>query len=337
MLDKTQQFEQLMMQYLSENNSDTDEQLLIGILNSDPHYKARYNEMVKTRAISLTPAVEAHKTSNYRNLLQLLNKGLSLNSQPKFVHYFIRVAAIIIFVLSTSISTYYIYNEFYNSSNTLMSYETIAPHGSQSKIVLPDGTIAWLNSGSILKYNTSYGRKNRTVYLSGEGYFDVQKNTEKPFFVHAGDINVKVLGTVFNVRAYNDEATVEVNLIEGKVDVSLTDDIANVALSLVPNQKMVYIKQNKSLRSYNADAARSATWTTGKLCFVDASLEEISKDLERKYDVKINVQAKNIKDELFSGSLDLNQPIDNVLKYLDVDKKYVRTYTGKTISISNKN
>ena len=335
MLDKTKQFEKLMMQYLSETISDNDARVLADILNSDPNYKTRYNEMVKTRAISLIPVIEAHKTSNYKQFIQLLNSGFTLNSQPEFLKYFIRIAAIIIFVFSTSVSTYYIYTEF-NSQNNMMSYETIVPHGSQSKIVLPDGTIAWLNSGSILKYNTNYGIKNRTVYLTGEGYFEVQRNPKKPFYVNANDIKVKVLGTVFNVRAYNDEATVEVNLIDGKVNISSTENKASQVLSLKPNEKMVYNKQNKSIQVYKVDAARSATWTTGKLCFVDASLEDISKGLERKYDVQISIQTQKIKNELFSGSLDLNQPIEKVLEYIDVDKKYDRTYNGKTVFINNK-
>jgi ferric-dicitrate binding protein FerR (iron transport regulator) len=336
MLDKTKQFEKLMMQYLSETISDNDKRVLADILNSDPNYKARYNEMVKTRAISLIPVIEAHKTSNYKQFILLLNNGLTFSSQPKFVQYFIRIAAIIIFAFTTSVSSFYFYNEF-KSQDNIMSYETIVPHGSQSKIVLPDGSIAWLNSGSILKYNTNYGNKNRTVYLTGEGYFDVQKDPKKPFFVYANDIKVKVLGTVFNVRSYIDEATVEVNLIEGKVDVMLENNAKNEKLTLLPNNKVVYDKTSKKMQSFKSNAARAATWTTGKLCFVDASFEEISKDLERKYDVQISIQTQKIKNELFSGSLDLNQPIEKVLEYIDVDKKYDRTYNGKVISISNLN
>jgi transmembrane sensor len=334
MQDKKQQFEKLMLGHLSGNNSDNDNRLLLDILNSDPNYKVRYDEMVKTRAISLIPVIEAQKTSNYKLLLQVINTGLTFNSQPKFLQYFIRIAAIIIFVFSTSVSGYYIYTEF-TSRNNMMSYETIVPHGSQSKIVLPDGTIAWLNSGSILKYSNNYGSKNRTVYLTGEGYFDVQRNPKKPFFVYANDIKVKVLGTVFNVRSYKDEATVEVNLIEGKVDVMVENNAKPEKFTLLPNYKVVYDKTSKTMQSLKSNAARAATWTTGKLCFVDASLEDISKDLERKYDVQINIQTQKIKNELFSGSLDLNQPIEKVLEYIDVDKKYTRTYNGNTILINN--
>ncbi len=335
MSDKTQQFEKLMMLYLSETISDKDERILIDILNSDPKYKVRYNEMVKTRAISMIPLIESDKAANYSRIHKPVINSTLLNRCPDFLQQFLRIAAIVIFILSTSVSTYYIYTEF-NSKNNMLSFETVVPHGSQSKIVLPDGTIAWLNSGSILKYNNNYGKRDRTVYLTGEGYFEVEKNPGKPFFVFANDIKVKVLGTIFNVRSYNDETSVEVNLIEGKVDISLSEVENPRTLSLLPDQKMVYNKQNKSIRAYKADASRAATWTTGKLCFVDASLEDISKDLERRYDIQIIIKTQKIKEELFSGSLDLIQPIEKILEYMDVDNKYSRIYSGRTIYIANK-
>ncbi|OIP84519.1 MAG: hypothetical protein AUK44_02335 [Porphyromonadaceae bacterium CG2_30_38_12] len=335
MIDKTKQFEKLMMNHLSENISDNDEGVLLDILNSDPKFKVQYNEMVKTRAISLIPIIESEKNSNYKNLLQLLNYGLSLNRQPVFLQYFFKVAAIIIFVLSTSISTYYIYNGYNNSSKNLMSYETVVPLGSQTKIVLPDGTVAWLNSGSTLKYNNSYGDETRTVNLTGEGYFEVQKNPKKPFLVYANDIKVKVLGTVFNVRSYADENAIEVDLLEGKVDVSFESGNDTKILSLLPNEKMVFNKANKTITSHKVDASRSSTWTTGKLCFVDATLEDIAKNLERKYDIQIEIKSQRIKEELFSGSLDLNQPIEKILEYIDVDKKYTRVFNGKNVSLIN--
>lgn len=332
MLDKTKQFEKLMMNHLSGSISDSEEGLLLEILNSDPKYKVLYNEKAKTRAISMIPVIESQKTSNYTHLLNLINSGLSFNSQHSFLHYFLRVAAIIIFVLSTSISTYYIYTE-YNSKNNVLSYETIVPHGSQSKIILPDGTIAWLNSGSTLKYNNSYGNENRTVQLTGEGYFEVKKNPQKPFLVYANNIKVKVLGTVFNVRSYNDETIVEVNLIEGKVDVSLLDKDDDRKITLTPNHKIIYNKETKAMQTYFADASKSDQWKTGKLCFVDASLEQIATDLERKYDVQIIIESDQIKKELFSGSLDMNQPLNKILEYIDVDNKFEMIYTGKRVII----
>ena len=107
-------------------------------------------------------------------------------------------------------------------------------------------------------------------------------------------------------------------------------------LTLHPNEKMVYNKKNNSMLIYSVDATRSAQWTIGKLCFVDASIEQIAKDLERKYDVKIKIESEKIKRELFSGSLNLNQPLKNILNYIDVDRKFEMTYIGKSIFIKSK-
>jgi len=330
MNEKSQQFEKLMIDYLSGNLSNNDARELLCIINSDSKYKVLYNEIVKSNALSHIPGIESQRVSNYKLLLKRISINLFSEKQIGLKNYFLRIAAILILTITTSISSYYIYTD-YSSKHNMLSYETIVPHGSQSKIILPDGTVVWLNSGSTLKYDNSYGRKNRTVLLTGEGYFDVTKAPNKPFFVYADQIKIKVLGTVFNVRAYSDEKKVEVNLLEGKIDVSLKDE---PSLILLPNEEMVYNKRENRIYSYKVDASRSATWISGKLCFVEASLQDISKDLERRYDVKIIIKSQKIKDELFSGSLDLNQPIEKILEYIDVDKKYTRTYNGKEIYIN---
>ena len=331
MQDKTKQFEYLMSTHLSGGISEDEEQILLEILNSDAKYKVLYAEMAKTRAISFIPVLENEKKSQYKNLTRTLNNVI-LNTSSNLIRNILKVAAIAIFVLSTSISFYYLLSDNFFREK-LASSETVVPLGSQAKIILPDGTIAWLNSGSTLKYSNLYGKKNREVLLSGEGYFEVTKDKSKPFFVHTNNIQVKVLGTVFNVRSYMNDRTVEVNLLEGKVDVSMLDNNSSKKLILIPNEKMIYNKNTKTMYSCKADAAKSAQWTIGKLCFVNSSLKDISKDLERKYNVKIILESDRVKNEIFSGSLDLNQPLKFILDYLDVDKKLTKTYNGQTVSI----
>jgi transmembrane sensor len=332
MQDKSKQFEYLMSTHLSGGISEDEEQVLLEILDSDAKYKVLYAEMAKTRAISFIPVLENEKKSQYKNFIHTLNNGLTINVKSNFYRNCLKIASVILFVLSTSISFYYILSDNFFREK-LASNETVVPLGSQAKIILPDGTIAWLNSGSTLKYNNLYGKKNREVLLSGEGYFEVTKDKSKPFFVHTNNIQVKVLGTVFNVRSYMNDRTVEVNLLEGKVDVSMLDNNSSKKLMLIPNEKMIYNKNTKIMYSCKADAAKSAQWTIGKLCFVNSSLKDISKDLERKYNVKIMLESNRVKNEFFSGSLDLNQPLKFILDYLDVDKKFTKTYNGQTVSI----
>lgn len=333
MPDRNNQFENLMNSHLSGIISDNEERIFVDILNSDPRYKTLYREMAKTRALSFIPVLESEKKDSHNKFTNALHNRVSFNRKSNPFYSFLKIAAAMIFIASTSISSYYI---FAKQNNQLTTCETFVPFGSQAKIILPDGTVAWLNSGSTLKYNNSFGRKDREVQLTGEGYFEVTKNKSKPFMVQANNIKIKVLGTVFNVRSYLDAPTIEVNLLEGKVDVTKLNMKDARGLTLLPNEKMIYDRKAGTMFVCKADAAKSAQWTTGKLCFVDASLKDISKDLERKFDVQIKLETEDINKEIFSGSLDLNQPLDKILDYLDVDKKFTKTHNGKTIYIKNK-
>ncbi|TRZ79130.1 MAG: hypothetical protein D4R94_00100, partial [Chitinophagaceae bacterium] len=118
---------------------------------------------------------------------------------------------------------------------------TIHP-GSRSKIVLPDGSQVWVNSGSKLSYASNFDGKIREVYLNGEAYFEVTKNPQKPFIVHTSGIDIKVLGTEFNVKAFDLEPTIEATLIRGSIEVLKKDDANAGSVLLKPHEKLVYQK-----------------------------------------------------------------------------------------------
>ncbi len=331
--NKETQFKHLMMSYLSETISESDQLLLIEIINSDKKYIDEYNEMVKLKAISLIPQTESTKSTNYINLKNNILKNNQ--SEKRQIPFYFKVAAILIILLSTSFTSYFVYKSILLQNNSL-TCETVVPFGSQSRITLPDSTVVWLNSGSILKYDNSFAYNHRTVRLTGEGYFEVKKDVDNPFLVVTKKMKIKVLGTVFNVRSYTNEDETEVNLIKGRVNVLIENKTKCQSIKLLPNEKLVYNSNTNSISLSETDASRSALWTTGKLCFVDATIEDIAKDLERRYDVSIQIKTQIIKDELFSGSLDLTQPIEQVLQYMDVDRKYTITQSAKTICITNK-
>ena len=334
MKSEDKNFEDLMIDYLSGNISEMDQQHLSELLKSNRDFKMRFDEMLKIRAMSYVPGIEAQKQSNYNKILEQINDTPIFNNTRSRFSNFRNIVAIIALVISVSVASYYIYSDISSPADTAFQYETFSPVGSQTKIILPDSTVVWLNSGTSLKYNKAYGKKNREVTLVGEGYFEVTKDKSKPFIVQTDSLNVNVLGTVFNVRAYNDDADVTVNLIEGSVNISLPKKVG--LFSMKPNEKLVFNKQTKKIETSEVDASRSSLWTTGKLCFVDATLEQISKDLERKYDVKIQIASEKIKNELFSGSLNLNLSLKEVLAYIDVDKKFSINQSGDTIYIGIK-
>jgi len=328
-------FEELMIDYISGDISEADQQRLSELLKSSADFKTQFDEMIKIRALSFIPQIEAGKQKNYNHILERIKEDVpTKNMSRSWMHNLRQIAAIVILVISVSVSLFYIYRDITTPGDSSICYETIAPIGSQTKIILPDSTIVWLNSGSSLKYNQSYGKKNREVALSGEGYFVVFKNNKKQFTVHTGELDVNDVGTVFNVKAYKNEEEITVNLIEGAVAISLPDNKDAGMIIIKPDDRFIYNRITKKSESFQTNASRSALWTTGKLCFVDATIEQISKDLERRYNVKIQIANEQIKKELFSGSLNLNLSLKEILSYIDVDKKYRINQTGDTIMIN---
>lgn len=336
MTSEDKNFDNLIFDYLSGEISDENQQVLSELIKSNNDLKVQFDEMVKLRAITLVPVIEAEKKANYKKLMERINDTPIINLPRSRFAYFRQIAAVLILFLSVSVATFYLYNDITAPADNLFCYETFSPIGSQTKIMLPDSTIVWLNSGSSLKYNQSYGKKDRKVTLVGEGYFEVNEEKSKPFIVNADSLNITVLGTVFNIRAYNEDLNVTVNLIKGSVNVTLTKTEITGSHTMKPNEKLVFNKQTKKIELGASDASRSALWTNGKLCFVDATIEQISKDLERKYDVKIQINNEKLKSEIFSGSLNLNLSLKEVLSYIDVDKKFNINQTADTIYISIK-
>lgn len=326
-------FEELMIGFLSGTNTDEEQKQMVERLQMDESCRVTYREMTQTNAISLIPLIESEKDANY----QILKKQLSgKRSSISLFGYFYRIAAVLLFILSVGTASYYLYHDVAESDDLLACYETIVPLGSQSKVILPDSSIAWLNSGSILKYNHSFGKKTRDVYLTGEGYFEVKKDTRKPFLVHTNEIDIQVLGTIFNVRAYLEDTSTEVNLIAGCVTVSTPHTPEKRSVTLRPNEKLLYDKKSGQMMSSVGEVCKSALWTTGKLSFVNATFADIALDLQRKYDVRIQINTAKMQKEYFTGSVNLSLSLDEILSYIDVDKKYKWTRQGNIVTITDK-
>ena len=154
-----------------------------------------------------------------------------------------------------------------------------APYGSKTKLYLPDGTLVWLNAGSKMSYAQDFGINERALNLTGEAYFEVTKNKHIPFKVHTDELDVKVLGTKFNFRNYQDDLEAKVCLLEGKVALS-TQQKETI---LHPDQQALLDKKTGKLLISNTKAAYSAEWTNDRLYFDEALLPDIVKELERSY------------------------------------------------------
>ena len=190
--------------------------------------------------------------------------------------------------------------------------KVIIPYGKRSEIMLADGTHIWLNSGSQLSYPTEFMSDSRKVYLSGEAFFDVKPNPEKPFYVITRDIRIKVLGTSFNVSSYEDDNTCQTVLMKGKVSAG-KDQLFAKTIDLIPGERMIYNKKNRSISKDQVDIKFYESWISGYLLFDNEPITEIYKKLERYYNKNIEAQ-EGLEKISFSGKLDLKDKLEDVLE-----------------------
>ena len=185
------------------------------------------------------------------------------------------------------------------------------PRGGQYQLLLPDGSKVWLNSSSSLRFPTVFSGKQRSVELSGEGYFEIAKNAAMPFFVKVNDMQVRVLGTHFNTMAYPDEKTINTTLLEGAVEVSSGD----LSKRLVPGQQAALNNAGHQLAVGQADIQKAVAWKNGLFEFDHTDLATIMRQLARWYDIEIVYQALPDKTPL-GGSISKNLGLTEVLDLL---------------------
>ena len=221
----------------------------------------------------------------------------------------LRIAAAVVIVLSAGVLIYNLNKP--NNSTSLVYHEKIVPLGQRMKIVLSDTTVIWLNSGSKLRYASNYNNVKREIYLDkGEAYFEVTHNPKKPFIVHVGDVKTEVLGTAFNVEAY-DHQNVSVTVARGKVKVGdLDKDLAVLTM----NDRLEY--KNKSARTISVKAKDLTAWTQGSLILSNKTLEEAADIIGRWYNVKIKIENSQLKNCHFTASFLNREDIIQVMNVL---------------------
>src|SRR5690606_4326391 len=149
--------------------------------------------------------------------------------------------------LSAVVLLYYFARGHVYAEATVSYQEIVVPNGSRSKIRLPDSSLITVNAGTTVRYNTDFGEAHRNIWLDGEAYFVVEKS-QMPFIVHSGTVQIKAVGTEFNVRAYSSEGQVETTLISGKVLVRDTSGLSDLPAeaALLPNQNFIVAKRDVS-------------------------------------------------------------------------------------------
>ena len=254
-----------------------------------------------------------------------------------------------------------------NSIDGLLSQknEVLAKPGAKSKMVLPDGTIVWLNSGSKLTYAGSFKDSVRSVELDGEAFFDVTKDAKHPFIVHTSGIDIRVLGTAFNVKSYSTEATIEATLIRGLIEVVKKNESQSPKIILRPHEKLVFNKEEqtivKSSSIINADniiakkvelapkeisitplpknrpdtALVETSWVYNKLIFEGDTFSEIAIKMERWFNVHISFKDKKVSEYRFRGVFE-NENVEQALKALQLTASFKYKINGNEIEILKK-
>jgi ferric-dicitrate binding protein FerR (iron transport regulator) len=244
-------------------------------------------------------------------------------------HRITRYAAVILLVLSFPLC-YYLGKHNRSSENALTTIT--CAYGDKSSIVLPDNSRVYLNSGSKLTFNSNFGA-GRKVELEGEAFFEVAKDKNHPFHVKAADIEIEVLGTRFNLKAYPDEKTVSATLVEGSVKIAskYQNEI------MIPDQKLTFDKISRKMTVQKiADTSIETDWKDGRFVFRNETLAELKPRLERWFDVDIVFGDKLVKNRKFTGVLS-RESILEVVSYFDRSKYVTCSIQGNKIIINSQN
>ena len=203
------------------------------------------------------------------------------------------------------------------------------PMGGEYQLVLPDGSKVWLNSGSTLRFPTAFIGSERIVELKGEAYFDIAKNPKMPFLVRTNNaMDIKVLGTQFNVMAYDDEKNINTTLVEGSVEVLKGSEKTN----LKPGQEAILNRGSGNIKVAQADLEQAIAWKNGYFIFYNENIESIMRKVSRWYNVDIVYQG-NLNNKDFVGTISRNKNVSELLKMLELTGAIHFSIDGRRITV----
>ena len=204
------------------------------------------------------------------------------------------------------------------------------PRGGEYTVTLSDGTVVHLNSGSELRYPVAFGAERREVFLSGEGYFEVVKDSVRPFFVNADKLKIRLYGTSFNVNTYDLE-NIQTVLVEGKIGIQTMN--MNTEYMVKPGQLALYNQEKGTMEILNVDVLPYVAWKDHEFMFDDESLEKIMNRLSLWYDVDVFFQTASLKQLHFTGHLGRYDDISHILDAISGVTQVKFSVKGRTIIV----
>lgn len=223
-----------------------------------------------------------------------------------------------------------------SKNNELALNELVIPFGKKTMLELSDGTKVWLNAGTRFAFPQEFTGKKRMVFLDGEGYFEVAKNKEQPFIVSSKNMNVEVLGTIFNMNSYSSDEVCETVLLEGTVNVWNDNKLIKEKVRMSPNQKATFDASIKEMTvEPEPDAKNYIAWIDGWYKFENESLEQVFMKIGRYYNVTFQYDKIKIQNALpISGKLDLKESFKEVMLTLSKVAQIEYKIEGRNIIIN---
>lgn len=247
-----------------------------------------------------------------------MNKSLSLQLHKlKRNSQLLKIAAVLALPIALAIS-WFVLNTNVEKNTAVQLCQISAPKGHISKCTLPDGSEVWVNTNSSITYNTAtFNTQNREIKVSGEAFFKVTKNKDRPFVVENDLAKIVVTGTQFNVKAYPNTDCFETVLAEGSIELHLNKGSGQV-VDLVPGECAVFNSSERKISIREVDPNMYTSWRVGEILFKDATLNDLIVELERIYDIQFYMKNKNLGNYRFRGMFSYN---NNLIDALEKIKK----------------
>jgi len=283
---------------------------------ADP--KNRESEQILADEWNEQLKLDGDTNRNFSEILDRVHHEIRLNESSRPVRLSLwtalqRIAAVLFLPLLLSFSAYLYLDKIHPVTNETYA-EIQCPLGVRTKFQLPDGTTGFLNSGSTLKYDVLF-TSERSVALSGEAYFDVVHNAEMPFHVNTRNLDIKVLGTTFNVLANENENTEEIVLQTGKVEVS--DQNGKQLATMLPDDQLILDTEKQTFTRNSIVSSQYTSWKEGKLVFRNENMQQVARRLSRWYNAEVVVADRQLDAYTFHATF-IDEPLDEVLKMISI-------------------
>lgn len=240
-------------------------------------------------------------------------------------------AAVILLIIGAAIGGHF-YTDPTETEKSSSQYLVNTEKGQRANVTLPDGTVVWLNSYTRLSYDVGYGGSKRVVSLTGEAFFDVANDKERPFIVKTKGMDVEALGTTFNVKAYNEDTRIVATLFSGSVRVSA----AGRDVTLSPDEDAIWEWSSGKLTVRKlGNSSHASMWRDNELVFNGETLSEIAVLLNRMYNVHIIFKSDEIKEYSFTGVI-RNNSLDNVIELISLTSPITYKTKGDTIELNSR-